>query len=91
MKKIIYIDAANVILSAKNIDLKIVDKIVLCSGDGDFAHILDFAVRCGIEVKVIAVYPGSCSRVIKKRAFTRLSYLVDFGSDILNEKPPSST
>ncbi len=68
-----------------------VDSIVLLSGDGDFAHILDFAYAYKREVKVIAFNPVSCSRVIKKRQFTRVSYLVEWGVHIKKEKSPAST
>jgi hypothetical protein len=42
-------------------------------------------------VKVIATDTKSCSRVIKRREFTRVSFITDFGNDVLNEKPPTST
>lgn len=74
-----------------DIDHYLVNNIVLCSGDGDFAHILDFANSKKIPVKVIATDTKSCSRVIKRREFTRVSFITDFGNDVLNEKPPTST
>ncbi|MEI6400172.1 MAG: NYN domain-containing protein [bacterium] len=74
-----------------DVDFNFVSKIILCSGDGDFAHILDFANSKNLEVKVVATDPKSCSRVIKRREFTKLSFITDFGDDVLNEKPPTST
>jgi uncharacterized LabA/DUF88 family protein len=74
-----------------DIDFNIVEKVILCSGDGDFAHILDFAHAKKLEVKVIATDTQSCSRVIKRRDFTKVSFVTDFGQDVLHEKPPTST
>ncbi len=68
-----------------------VEKIVLLSGDGDFAHLCDFAFSKKVEIKVMAFDPGSCSRVIKKRQFTKISYLVELGKNITKEKPPAGT
>jgi uncharacterized LabA/DUF88 family protein len=59
-----------------------VGSIVLVSGDGDFVHLLDFAQRKNIPTKVVAFAPQNCSRMIKQRAFTQLSYVVDFGNKI---------
>lgn len=70
---------------------KDVEQIVLLSGDGDFAHLFDFAKSQDVAVKVFAVDAKSCSRVIKRRQFTRVSYLVELGSRITKEKPPTGT
>ncbi|MBM3261779.1 NYN domain-containing protein [Candidatus Kaiserbacteria bacterium] len=67
------------------------ERIVLISGDGDFACLCDFAHAKGIAVKVMAVDPVSCSRVIKQRAFTRVSFLIELGALITKEKPPAGT
>lgn len=69
-------------------------KIVLVSGDGDFACLCDFAHAKGIEVKVIAFDPSSCSRMIKLREFTKPSFLIDVRARIEKpryEKPPVGT
>ncbi len=68
-----------------------VDKIVLLSGDGDFACLCDFAQSKSIAIKVMAFDPISCSRVIKRRQFTKISYLVELGALIKKEKPPAGT
>jgi uncharacterized LabA/DUF88 family protein len=68
-----------------------VDRVVLLSGDGDFAPLLDFAHSRNLLVKVMALDPSSCSVMLKKRAYTRISYLTDLGKLITNEKPPAST
>ena len=68
-----------------------VQKIVLLSGDGDFAYLCDYAQAKNLEIKVMAIDPVSCSRVIKKRQFTRISYLVELGHLIRKEKPPAGT
>jgi uncharacterized LabA/DUF88 family protein len=65
--------------------------VVLLSGDGDFAHLCDFARAEGIEVRVMAFDPKSCSRMIKRRQFTRVSFLVELGQLITKEKPPAGT
>jgi uncharacterized LabA/DUF88 family protein len=65
--------------------------IVLVSGDGDFACLCDFAQSKKIPIRVMAFDPKSCSRVIKKRQFTRVSYLVELGDLIRKEKPPAGT
>jgi len=56
--------------------LGVVERIVLVSGDGDFACLCDFAQSKKVPVRVMAFDPKSCSRVIKQRQFTRVSYLV---------------
>ena len=71
--------------------LGVVDGIVLVSGDGDFACLCDFAQSKNVPVRVMAFDPKSCSRVIKKRQFTRVSYLVELGALITKEKPPAGT
>ncbi|MEK9153847.1 MAG: NYN domain-containing protein [Patescibacteria group bacterium] len=71
--------------------LNTVDKIVLVSGDGDFACLCDFARFKNIAVKVMAFDPISCSRMIKRRQFARVSYLVELGVLITKEKPPAGT
>lgn len=68
-----------------------VGKVVLLSGDSDFACLCDFAQSKGIVIKVIAFDPTSCSRLIKRREFTRVSYLVELGALITKEKPPAGT
>ena len=68
-----------------------VDKVVLLSGDGDFACLCDFAQSKGVAVKVMAFDPVSCSRVIKRRQFTKVSYFIELGALILKEKPPAGT
>jgi len=68
-----------------------VEKIVVLSGDGDFVHLYDFANARDIAVKVIAFDPASCSRMVKKRQFTKVSYLIELGPKITKEKPPAST
>jgi uncharacterized LabA/DUF88 family protein len=75
-----------------DIDHQDVRDMVLLSGDGDFIHIMDFAKREGLRVKVIAADPSSCSKVIKKRDFVKVPYLSDIKNRIINnEKPPLST
>ena len=71
--------------------LGVVDGIVLLSGDGDFACLCDFARSKNISIRVMAFDPKSCSRVIKQRQFTRVSYLVELGALITKEKPPAGT
>ena len=66
-------------------------QVVLVSGDGDFACLCDFAQTKNIAIKVMAFGPTSCSRVIKKRGFTRLSFLVELNTLITKEKPPAGT
>ncbi|MDP3646030.1 MAG: NYN domain-containing protein [bacterium] len=68
-----------------------VEEIVLVSGDGDFACLCDFAQSKSIPIRVMAFDPKSCSRVIKRREFTRVSYLVELDSLIRKEKPPAGT
>lgn len=70
------------------------EQIVLLSGDGDFACMLDFMQQKGIRCKVIATDPKSCSRMLKRRLFARISYLVEEGAQLFtqrNEKPPATT
>ncbi|MBI5004384.1 NYN domain-containing protein [Candidatus Kaiserbacteria bacterium] len=67
------------------------EKIVLLSGDGDFACLCDFAQSKDITIKVMAFDPVSCSRVIKRRQFAKVSYLVELGALITKEKPPAGT
>ena len=71
--------------------LGVVDGIVLLSGDGDFACLCDFAQSKNIPIRIMAFDPKSCSRVIKQRQFTRVSYLVELGTLITKEKPPAGT
>jgi uncharacterized LabA/DUF88 family protein len=66
---------------------KKVEKIVVVSGDGDFASLYDFARAQQVEVKVIACEPVSCSRVIKRRAFAQVSYLSDVSDRIRMKNP----
>ena len=83
----------------RDLDFLLVDKVVLFSGDGDFVHVLDYARNLKKEVKVVAATPLSCSIVIKRRGYLKVSYLVDDkdllinNSEIIyiNEKPPTST
>jgi uncharacterized LabA/DUF88 family protein len=79
-----------------DIDHRLVERVILLSGDGDFVHLADFAQVQKIAFKSIAFDPKSCSRVIKKRSFLKVSYLVDVlqkvrQSSSNNEKPPTST
>jgi uncharacterized LabA/DUF88 family protein len=67
------------------------EKIVLVSGDGDFAALCDFVHERSIEMKVVAFDPISCSRVLKRRAFTKISFLIELGQRITKEKPPAGT
>jgi uncharacterized LabA/DUF88 family protein len=67
--------------------LDTIHKIVVLSGDGDFVHLYDFARRKNSTVKVIAFDPKSCSRMIKKRAFTKVSYLIELGHKIEKKNP----
>lgn len=69
----------------------LVKEIVLLSGDGDFACLCDFARSKNIPIRVMAFDPKSCSRVIKRREFARVSYLVELGALITKEKPPAGT
>ena len=69
----------------------VVEKVVLLSGDGDFVHLYDYAKRKSIAVKVMAFDPKSCSKVIKRREFVNVSYLLEQGERIRKEKPPAST
>jgi len=71
--------------------LGVAERIVLVSGDGDFACLCDFAQSKNIPIRVMAFDPKSCSRVIKRRQFTRVSYLVELGALITKEKPPAGT
>ena len=83
----------------RDLDFLLVDKVVLFSGDGDFVHVLDYARNLKKEVKVVASTPLSCSIVIKRRWYLKVSYLIDDkdllinNSEIIfiNEKPPTST
>ena len=71
--------------------LNVVNKIILLTGDGDFAPLLDFANSKKIEARVMAMDPMSCSLMLKRRDYTNISYLVDLSDLIRNEKPPAST
>lgn len=66
-------------------------RIVLLSGDGDFACLCDFTHSQNIDIKVMAFDPASCSRMIKRRQFTRVSFLIELGDLIRKEKPPAGT
>jgi uncharacterized LabA/DUF88 family protein len=60
-----------------DVQTEVTDSIILLSGDGDFVPVLDFARAKGAEVRVIAFDTMSCSRMIKRRMFTRVSFLVE--------------
>ena len=75
----------------QDIDFKKSKELILLSGDGDFAHILDFAHKESIRIKVLAFDPTSCSIVLKRRNYVKLSYLVEQVHLFRNEKPPIST
>ena len=59
-----------------------VENIILLSGDGDFACLYDFAYSKNIPVKAMAFDAASCSRMIKRRSFARVSYLSELGARI---------
>ena len=68
-------------------------EIIVLSGDGDFAYLYDFAKQEKVKVRVFAFDAKSCSRMIKKRNFIKLSYLIELSEKIglQKEKPPAST
>ncbi len=68
-----------------------IQKIVVLSGDGDFVCLYDFARSRNIDTKVFAFDPGSCSRTIKRRPFTKVSFLIESIGLYTKEKPPAST
>lgn len=85
-------------LITNDVDFNNVDKVILLSGDGDFAYILDFVNKQNKGIQVVAFDPVSCSRVLKWRGFAKISYLIDKANllkkEVLtdkNEKPPAST
>ncbi len=66
-----------------DVENNFVSEIILVTGDGDFVHIADYINRNNYKIKFVAAEPISCSRMIKKRQFITLSYLREFGDEIL--------
>lgn len=73
--------------------LEKVSEVVLISGDGDFVYLIDYLKNKNITVKIIAADPVSCSLLIKRRSFVKLTFIIDVIEKIhlKNEKPPTST
>lgn len=73
------------------------EEIIVLSGDGDFVPLYDFAKSNNIRVRVLPYEPVSCSRMVKRRLFIRISYLIESRdkfeqkSETTNEKRPATT
>ncbi len=69
-----------------DVERKIVHKIVLLSGDGDFVALTDYAKDMGIKVSCVAVSPLNTSIFIKQRSYLNLMYLLQVRELLENKK-----
>lgn len=69
---------------------KLVDKIVLLSGDGDFSLLLDYAKENKIEFDVLAATTKSTGKFMRKRYFPKVYFLTEIAKvkDIFTEAGP---
>lgn len=67
------------------------ETLILVTGDGDFNHLIDYALLKKKTVIVYAADPLSCSKVFKRRNDIKLTYLIDMKEKFRNEKPPLGT
>lgn len=60
-----------------DIENLIVNKIILVSGDGDFASLLDYAREKIESVRCFCVHPRNTSTMIKERLYLEIIYMFD--------------
>lgn len=60
------VDAEMVLSIAVDIVENNVKEIIICSGDGDFSCVIDFALKRNVLVWVIAPQVGKCSYLIRR-------------------------
>jgi uncharacterized LabA/DUF88 family protein len=70
----------------KDVERKDVDGVVLLSGDGDFAALLDYVKNSGMETYLFAIHRQDTSRLLRKRGYLRTTWLSDIYMKILQRK-----
>ena len=69
-----------------DVERKIVGRIILMSGDGDFVVLTDYAKNMGIHVSCISTAPKNTSIFIKQRSYLNLMYLIQIKALLENKK-----
>jgi uncharacterized LabA/DUF88 family protein len=72
----------------RDIERKKVDGIVLVSGDGDFAGLLDYIRDSGIETHLFAIHRKDTSRLLRMRSYLRTCGYVMSIPKFCKEKAP---
>jgi uncharacterized LabA/DUF88 family protein len=68
---------------------KNVDNVVLVTGDGDFASLIDYVHASGVCIQLFAISERDTSRLLKAKKFLRIVYLSSVAVAILQGKGPA--
>ncbi len=65
----------------KDIKDGMVDKIVICSGDGYFAILYKYCINNNINIKISSPTPKCTSKYLRKRYNDKIQYINNIGKD----------
>lgn len=73
------------------LDIKddLVDKVILVSGDGDFAPLLDYVISNKKEANLFAISRKSTAYILAQRKFLKMVYLEDIVNLLIKGKGPA--
>ncbi len=75
----------------KHIENKMVSGMVLLSGDGDFFILLEYAKINNVSLDIVSTDPQSTSKLLKRRFYNKITFLIDIKDRLEKEKPPTNT
>jgi uncharacterized LabA/DUF88 family protein len=70
----------------RDIERKEVDAVVLLSGDGDFASLLDYVRVSGLDTYLFAIHRNNTSKLLRTRRYLHTAWLSDVYNKIMKRK-----